>query len=1489
MKKRSPSACPDEQLLRGFAVGDLDEADANRMTAHLSSCQRCGETLDAIQGTDDTLLDILHQIGVQDPILEELELDQAVNRISERIKTETSPEVDASDQFATSFEETEFATNAVEVTENQPCILPEDALLDRPSELGNYKLLSKLGRGGMGTVYKARHKQLDKTVALKVLAMERFGDKMATERFKREMRAIGRVQHPNVVVAHDGGQFGNEHFLVMEFVDGVDISALEKKHGALPADVACEIIRQAAFGLQHAHDMGLVHRDIKPSNLMLDANGVVKVLDLGLARIEDELSTDTSNSHQTAGPRELTSTGTTMGTVGYMSPEQVLDSSKVDQRSDLYSLGASLYKLLTGELPFSVRQYDTNGKMMVAIASQAPRSIASLRPELPSELAALIDQMLARQPEERLSTAQEFAERLTPFAGVDLAGLATASAGQLSNFTESENTTLQAQSSHGGGARKSPPHAKLTALGIAAILAGLIFATTQTFWVRTEFGTLIVEINDEQVKAQLQSSGISVIDEKNNKVWEIDADSAGSKRLVDGEYRLEAPSGLIITDAEGLQINANEFKLLGPDKELRIRVTLATETPPGKAADNESGSPASMSVTKTGDASPSEESTSDPAIPEDDPYARDREVFHWVKSIGGGCDSHSWTRLTVDDATKPTFEVGGVILVGNRQLKSKDFANLAGLPSLRFAILTGSSIDGDGLEQLLPSTNIQRLELDGTALTSEDFLRLKSLPYLTELIIDNSQVTDGWKFLTELKSLRWLIVVGEPMSQIEDANRFRNITTLHFKNSGGVPAELVEKLQAANPCLSVLKWVNHKESFLGINRREEAARHLHSKGWHMLTHMDRRPWAPESHPGWKRMGEFRAPINSRLSEKDIWAFNCFEPGIYNLFLPVLNLEDLIEPLRGRSVGHLSLCASSVDDEQLLRIGRNTQISQLEIQGTAVTREGLSAFKQIQPCCRIVNSSFGTFPAEHRLPGAAETMSKLPPISQTRSEGPEPEDFILGPGQSRAIAEKVGDRYELEFNAQSISPHAEALLVHLKVKGRPATVLLAGWKGTWTALQMIDEEWGDSNSTSVYLNPFSDGQPHRIRIEVTDHSLDTILDGKPIISWMGDPGHLDFVAPETGQGGLNGIDLSLFAFEPAKFKISNIKLTSGQSFFDAASAALAKELASDKYDWPSGQPAAAVFPFDRQQAQLHQSRWAKHLGIAPETTNRLGMKFRVLPPGKFLMGSSPAEMAKLLRQTSTTHGDAVWFRGQILREGPQHPVMLTKPIAMGIHEVTRGQFRRFVEATSYQSDIERLGRDKPAATESEGDQQDEAPPGSRLYPWHDQADFDTPQSDDDPVINVSWNDAVAFCEWLSEEENVRYRLPTEAEWEFACRAGSDAKFCFGDSRAELHEYAWTADGRRQTHPVGLKKPNAFGLYDMHGNVFEWTGSVAGNYGRELQINPLGQASGDQRVCRGGSWVVNHAHARSAYRHHFAADVGFDNLGFRIVRELDGNTE
>jgi serine/threonine protein kinase len=281
-------------------------------------------------------------------------------------------------------------------------------------QLGEYELLEKLGEGGMGTVYRAEHTKLKRIVALKVLPKGRREDERAIARFEREMKAVGRLDHPNIVRAHDAREVEGTRFLVMEYVEGLDLGKVVRRVGPLSVADACELIRQAALGLQSAHQHGLVHRDVKPSNLMLTARGEVKLLDLGLARFQ---------SDQPAG-EEMTRAGQAVGTPDYMAPEQISDTHSVDIRADIYSLGCTLYKLLTGQAPFSGPQYEGHFEKMEAHLKKPIPPIRQFRADVPPELVAVINRMLAKEPGLRFGTPAEVADAVGPLAtGSDLPGL----------------------------------------------------------------------------------------------------------------------------------------------------------------------------------------------------------------------------------------------------------------------------------------------------------------------------------------------------------------------------------------------------------------------------------------------------------------------------------------------------------------------------------------------------------------------------------------------------------------------------------------------------------------------------------------------------------------------------------------------------------------------------------------------------------------------------------------------------------------------------------------------------------------------------------------------------------------------------------------------------------------------------------------------------------------------------------------------------------
>jgi serine/threonine protein kinase len=263
-------------------------------------------------------------------------------------------------------------------------------------------LLEKLGEGGMGVVYRALHVELERIVALKVVRADRVGDTQAVERFRREIKAAGKLEHPNIVLAHDARQIDGKHLLVMEFIEGLDLAQLLDRVGPLPIGDACEAVRQAALGLQHAHEHELIHRDIKPSNLMLARNGAVKILDLGLARLHsaEKVSDGTTGE------------GFVLGTPDYIAPEQASDSREVDARSDIYSLGCTLYTLLVGDPPFCGSSHRQAYEKMMAHVHEAPASVQERRAEVPDSLNAIIERMLAKVPDERYASAADVADAL---------------------------------------------------------------------------------------------------------------------------------------------------------------------------------------------------------------------------------------------------------------------------------------------------------------------------------------------------------------------------------------------------------------------------------------------------------------------------------------------------------------------------------------------------------------------------------------------------------------------------------------------------------------------------------------------------------------------------------------------------------------------------------------------------------------------------------------------------------------------------------------------------------------------------------------------------------------------------------------------------------------------------------------------------------------------------------------------------------------------
>jgi serine/threonine protein kinase len=372
----APNIHPDASILELFASGRLRTSEMQRVGEHLAECSVCMDVLEQLP--EDPLVGALREHGERD---------------------DGSPH--GSDAGAKRAERPAHAesTRTLEPVEEEKAERWGPGPMDHP----RYKLKTLLGHGGMGLIYLADDWEENRAVVLKFLREDLLDRPRLVERFRREAAAAILLKHRNIVEAYNVEPFGRWPALVMEYVQGTDLARLIEKAGPVPVRVGCELVRQAAIGLQHSFEQGMVHRDIKPSNLIVSSAGTVKILDFGLAKMQSELSAD-------AG---LTSTGAMLGSVDYMAPEQIEDPRIADIRADIYSLGCTLYHLLSGAPPFQ----GTTFEVLEAHRSEIATPLHKRRPEVPSELAAVVARMMAKEPGRRFQSPVAVARALAPFQG----------------------------------------------------------------------------------------------------------------------------------------------------------------------------------------------------------------------------------------------------------------------------------------------------------------------------------------------------------------------------------------------------------------------------------------------------------------------------------------------------------------------------------------------------------------------------------------------------------------------------------------------------------------------------------------------------------------------------------------------------------------------------------------------------------------------------------------------------------------------------------------------------------------------------------------------------------------------------------------------------------------------------------------------------------------------------------------------------------------
>lgn len=498
--------CPSQDRLREYLEGSVNDTDSEKILDHIEGCSSCDHVLTTMESEQNDVMNEVCEFVRTESLLQEPEFEQLRN---------TAPFSQAD------------TTAPADVEEHS----------ETGKQLRDYRLVRKIGEGGMGTVYQAVHLHLAKHVALKILPADKLQSGQSVKRFRQEMRAVGKVNHPNVVSASDAGTIDGQHFLVMELVQGADLARIIHERGPLNVADACEIVRQAAIGLQHAHDTGLVHRDVKPSNIMLALDGSVKLLDLGLAGLNNTEFESTANVVVTD---RLTSVGQIMGTLDYMAPEQIKASPEVDGKADIYALGATLFQLLTGRTPCGDRSEGTPERIE-AVLHKPPLEIAQLRSDVPEELRALLLKMLAKNPEDRPESAIDVASELKHSASdADLVALAEECRTSLDmpsadvdvtedvSFVVSRNIQPQ-----GEGNSRRP----FTAVALASFFLALVAAVV--YYIQTDNGIVRIEVTDPSLKVAINDQTITMT-EGNKKPLTI---RAGEQSLVvrqgDSDFEFE--------------------------------------------------------------------------------------------------------------------------------------------------------------------------------------------------------------------------------------------------------------------------------------------------------------------------------------------------------------------------------------------------------------------------------------------------------------------------------------------------------------------------------------------------------------------------------------------------------------------------------------------------------------------------------------------------------------------------------------------------------------------------------------------------------------------------------------------------------------------------------------------------------------------------------------------------------------------------------------
>lgn len=630
----------------------------------------------------------------------------------------------------------------------------------QPLFLDRYIILDEIGSGGMGAVFKALHTQMDRIVALKILPKAAMNSSEKVRRFQREVRAAAKLEHSNIVTAFDAHESKGIHYLVMSYISGSDLAQVVRKQGPLPVGKAVKYITQAARGLEHAHNQGICHRDVKPANLLLDNQDIVKILDLGLAQIKPEESeADKTVSY------ELTQAGMVMGTVSYIAPEQALDTRNADARSDIYSLGCTLYYLLTGRPVYSE---DTTIKTIMAHQQNAIPSLCQDRSDVPKELDAVFQKMVAKNPDNRyqsmtsvisalqaINVEAENEFKATPQIDSDSQTMYEATS-VIDNHREVMETKPSSQPS------------KRRGFFVASCLLGiigLVWGAGILFKVDTPEGTIILEID----QPELAGAVVSVDDQKKITIKTPEETDPIVVVADQKTHTLKVTKGGFETFTEQFTVKA------GKQKTIKVRLE--------PLGDVNKGEPKNSPATSN------------------DPH---RCAVEMILQRGGYVSiltSSSQERISeLSQLPSRRFALYSVVLSRRSQLSEADWKVLGRVKSVVSFVHAFTPISGAGLKQLKSFSNLLILDLNKTQLTDAGVTQISELASIRTLTLGGDRYLTNSTFdsLVKMSGLRRLNIGIYPIRNegLKMLSQIPQLNILSLHSSTGLQGSTLAAFQS---------------------------------------------------------------------------------------------------------------------------------------------------------------------------------------------------------------------------------------------------------------------------------------------------------------------------------------------------------------------------------------------------------------------------------------------------------------------------------------------------------------------------------------------------------------------------------------------------------------------------------------------------------------------------------------------------------------------